>query len=158
MNRSNGSLPRRRLLQMAAVGSLAVAGCLDQAGELADQADEQPPEQASVDSETITTTERGCGNADDETTTVTRTETGVTVEGAAWAPTPCNEATLQTLLEGTTLNVVIGIEAEAPGEPCIECIGRIEYLADIELSADAVVETVTVEHVASEFSDTTQLE
>lgn len=156
MTARDGVLRRRRLL-LGGVGTLALAGCLDDMDDQLPNGDEddQPPDVA-VSSESIDTNSGDCGNPDDETASATRTETGVAVEGTTLAPNPCHIATLQTLLEGTSLSVIIGVEDDG-SEVCIECVGKLDYIADIELPDEAVVDTVSIEHEAGEFTDTIEL-
>ena len=101
---------------------------------------------------TIETTEAGCGGPSTDSVGVDVTGDSVVISGELPAPHPCHEATLiRTTLEGSQLRVTIDVESILePGQACILCHGRIEYLLTVELEDTSGIEEVVVDHMSGE--------
>lgn len=130
---------RRTFLGMIAVGSIGMAGCLTVGASDDKIADDV------VDQE-ITTVDTGCGTPDDDDRSTDIDGEIVTIEGVRTAPNPCHDAVIsEVALKNGTLKVTIDVEpSSGEDEVCIDCVGRIEYEAVLEL--DDEVEDVIVEH------------
>ena len=127
--------PTRRHLLASGTGlaSLVLAGCA-------------APTAGDIEA-TIQTVDSECASGDSDTADATFVDSGAEIEGTLGAPNPCHEAALEDVtLEGDTLSVVIGVEST--DEICVECVGRIEYRAQIDASEP--VATLVVDHVDGE--------
>lgn len=100
-----------------------------------------PPE---VVGETFTAFRGACGSADDAS--VTFADGTVAVSGSIRVPNPCYGARLAdvSIPDGDTLRVTVAA-TDPSGGACIQCVGSVEYAADLRFR-DRVPETVEVVH------------
>lgn len=93
-------------------------------------------------------TETGCAGGDQEAPTVRAREETLQISGTIQVPNPCHEAAIERVDytgETDTLSVRI-TQTEPPGDQaCIECVGAVEYEAELELM-NGYPGTVVVEH------------
>lgn len=152
-------MKRRALLRRtAALGALAVAGCVsgdDQgAGETTTSPPDSPTETPTSEPITIVekdirTTATGCRSGEsEETATVAfdRAANRVTVTGVLHTGTPCYRAVLRSVRfanDTGTLRLEVG--AKSTGGVCVQCVARIEYEATVTLSSGAP-DTVEIVH------------
>ena len=151
---------RDALISSAAIGSLAVSGCLSRGeggvpgnGSGGGNGDENSDglDSGIVDA-SIETTGSDCGSPDDDQIDAVRGEESITVTGVLPAPNPCHEAVLESSeLEDGVLSFVVDVkDATTDDEECIQCHGAIEYEVRFELGDVSAVETVAVDHVTGE--------
>ncbi|WP_439028404.1 hypothetical protein [Haloarchaeobius sp. DT45] len=98
-----------------------------------------------LDSQSIETTDTGCGSGMDAT--VTFADSGVDVSGSVVASTPCHEAVLQDATfaaESKTLTVTVGVQDDG-SDACTQCIAVVEYAATLGFT-NGLPETVEVVH------------
>jgi hypothetical protein len=151
---------RRELLRRTGVFSaLGLAGCTSGAndpqsgtdgdGSGSDGSSATATPEPSVTAHSVETTASGCLSGDERSTHDVRHDpaTGtVTIVGRLVTPTPCHEATVESIGYDTdegTLTVVVGSERTEGG--CVECIGLVEYEATLDFSG-GVPDSVDVVH------------
>jgi hypothetical protein len=146
---------RQFLRRTTAVGALGLAGCISDENDDpsgtggADGGDgdtptetapptEMPtatPETVSVADRSIETVDSGCHSGGESGHSVQESEDSqtVTISGTIVTPTPCYEATFETLeydADADTLTVVVGSDPDDSGA-CIECVGAVDYEATV---------------------------
>lgn len=105
------------------------------------------PGQVAVTAHSVETTASGCLSGDEQSTHDIRRdrEAGtVRILGTLVTPTPCHDATVESIEYDTdteTLTVVVG--STRTEEACLECVGLVEYEATIDVSG-GVPESVDV--------------
>lgn len=164
-------MKRRTILRRGgALGALALAGCVATDG--GDQGDptttdptetptttptETPTETPTVDpvgvvDRSISTVANDCHRGDTGTSVSVSidADTGrVTVTGTMKTPTPCYQATLRTVAwDGDAETLAIDVSATSTGEPCIECVGAVDYRATVTMKG-VLPETVEISHDGS---------
>ena len=101
-------------------------------------------------SSTIETVDTDCGSAEDERIDVEPDGDTIVVTGSLPAPNPCHEAVLDDvgIEDGTDrLAVVVDVQSTLDeGEVCIECVGRVDYEATIELMHGDELRSIHVDH------------
>ncbi|PSP28244.1 hypothetical protein BRC65_02670 [Halobacteriales archaeon QH_2_65_14] len=146
-------LSRREVLgATVAAGVAGLAGCLDGLveGETGEDGDPNDGTDEILDY-SVETTDSGCNGGDGDH--VDSIETGETVQvlGVMEAPNPCHVAAVNDVgLDGGELSVVLDVESEDSDTECVQCIGRIEYEATVDLASADLVETVRITHAHSE--------
>lgn len=155
---------RRRtvLRETAGLGVLGLTGCVGLPGS--DRADSptngSTPSptatvgQCSVANRSLTVQDRLCGS-DDDSATVTVDGRVVTITGTAVTPNPCYDARLgTTTCEADTLRVNVETVEANGGDPCVSCLGNIEYEAELQVEGDRP-DRVVVAHDGERITDHT---
>ena len=137
---------RRALLANAtALGTVAVAGCLGDLTGDETTTEEMMTEATTTTAETTTpslevtdrsveTTATACGG--ENAGSIEFADDGATLEGSVQANTPCHEATFVGVrVLGDVLEVTVGT-TPTDAESCQECIGHVEYTANMETNVD----------------------
>lgn len=95
---------------------------------------------------TIKTIDAECGTGD--TAAIDRGDTVVSIEGKIPASTPCFAAVIEdATVEDGELLVTIGTKSTLDEDGvCIQCLGEVTYLAEIELTDATQLSAVTVTH------------
>lgn len=123
--------------------------CADGQDEPADQ-----DATASVADAGIETTDSECGGAEVDDVDARREAETIVVDGSRTAPNPCHRATLESAtIDGSRLSVTVDVEPVDEDEMCIECVGRIEYEIQAEVTAASAVDAVRVDHVGGDVVD-----
>ena len=126
---------RQLLIGGSAVCSTAVAGCTDAA------VTDGPPAEPSA---SVETTDQDCASVGEETVTVAFETSQRRVTGTIQAPTPCYLAAVKTLrVDDTAVTVAVTTKQAADDEPCVQCVGAIDYTATI---TDSDHDRIYVEH------------
>lgn len=82
-------------------------------------------------------TDRRCAGEAAGTATVAVEDERVVVTGALETPTPCHDARLESVSYDTETDVLTAVVAEVdapPTEPCIACLGAVEYELTVSLA------------------------
>lgn len=139
-------MKRRTLLaSIGAVGSVAVAGCVNVGGRNPESRSPDAGTDVGVVSSTIETVGTDCGT-DDADASWEITNDAVVITGHRPAPNPCHMATIDgvQVIDGTLL-VEVGVESDQdPEEVCVECVGRVEYEATVVVDDPDALESVDV--------------
>ena len=113
-----------------------------------DTDDAEFPELVSSAIETVDT---DCSSGDDDRVDVESDGDTIVVTGSLSAPNPCHEAVLDDVaIEDETgrLSLVVDVRSTLDeGEVCMECVGRVDYEATIELTRADELRNVHVDHV-----------
>jgi len=162
---------RRTLLaQIGTLGALGLAGCTggdapagdgdsspgnttSRTGTPEDGTQTSPPPSTtptpvSIVDQSIRTTATGCRGTGDETASVAidREANRVTVTGVLHTPDPCHEATLTDVAyDASTATLSLDVAAVDTGEVCVQCTGRIDYEATVDLDG-GVPDRVEITH------------
>lgn len=147
-------MERRALLASgAALGTVAVTGCLSDALGSDETTTEATTTEATTtdtttEAKTTTTTtpplevtDRGidtesaaCGG--ENTGSIAFSDDGATVEGSVQATTPCHEATfVDVRVLGGVVEVTVGT-TPTDAESCQQCIGHVEYTGTLQTNVD----------------------
>ncbi len=136
---------RRSFLGMAgAVFATVGAGCLE--APAADGSNNAGNEWT----EAVTIEPRGasCGGPDDDHVAVSVAEEDLVVFGRTPAPNPCHEAIVTGYTDNDgEVRLTIDVESTLEGdESCIQCVGKIDYRARLDVDLDEI-DTLVVSHV-----------
>ena len=97
----------------------------------------------------IETQDAGCLSGERErNVVVSRTESGISIEGAMQTPNPCHKAVLGGVtVENGQLTVDVSAESTlSEDEACTQCVGEVLYTVDVPLSNADSLSRVTVTH------------
>ena len=156
---------RKFLRRTSAVGALGLAGCTgagnpqdggdgSDGGDGGAGGDNTTPSDTPTETQTppptvtdydIRTLDSRCQSGD-ETVSINKGDSTVTISGVLTASNPCHEAMLNAVSytgDSDTLRVNVGVEST--DEVCVDCVGAIEYEATVEF-ADGLPASVTVSH------------
>ena len=175
-------MQRRTLLRRsAALGTIALAGCLANGDDSNDGGGETPtdrddgtdapgtdtpgsdgptpsPSPSGVDDSSIETTKTGCAGEDTGSASVgfDPDTYRVTVEGVLQAANPCHLAALESATydgDTTVLELVVVATDDPDAEMCAQCLGAIDYAASVDLDG-GLPGTVRVVHGTGENAET----
>ncbi|NHN42544.1 hypothetical protein G9C85_13030 [Halorubellus sp. JP-L1] len=101
------------------------------------------PEVAST---SVDATNRGCASDDEDTATIAYDGERVRVDGTFVASNPCHELAIADAgYDEKSRTATLVLDATAPdGEACQDCVGAIEYAANIKYDRDLPEEVVVV--------------
>ncbi|MFC4406299.1 hypothetical protein [Haloarchaeobius iranensis] len=112
---------------------------------------------ASVQSRNITTTDTGCGSANEAVVAFDGGSSTVSVDGSIMASDPCHVATVErAAVSDGALTVVVDVEAD-DADACQQCLGEVQYEARFAF-ADALPTTVEVRHASQDGTTTVTTE
>lgn len=102
----------------------------------------------AVVSREIETTDTDCGSEDDDRVEGTVSGPYLYLEGTIPASNPCHRVVLaDSYVEEDRLVVKLVLESDLEeGEPCVECVGRIDYRGRFELTGPLVLNEIVVHH------------
>lgn len=156
-------MQRRTLLAtLGATGVALAAGCLSNAPQ--SQPEPSPPTSPTsnpkattvptnkepdvtpeIHRRTIETRDTTCMGATGASVTVSFEDDRIAINGVAQTSTPCHEAVVESAVVENG-EVILQVGFQPVGEQCIDCVGAIEYVANLEMTRIDGIDSVTVIH------------
>ncbi len=104
--------------------------------------------QPEILSTTIETHDTSCMSGAGGSVDVAVSDDHIVIDGVAQTSTPCHEAVIESA-DVERGEVILHIGFRGVGEQCVDCVGAIEYEANLGMTGTAGVDSVTVVHDAT---------